>query len=234
MHPRSRGSFVVFMSCTFTTFAWFRRVNNLHLLLFYLQYPPPVCLVCCIPRGSNNPCNFSIFSIPHLFACFTTHTGSEPHVAACVTFQLSGSHVCKVVIREFLLKISVKIYLSVFRMSGQNCPVGFQDVTSWKDFSIFLGALYIHTCMHTYIHTYIHTHIYIYVYIYIYILINPCDAYYINQDSGLGFNFWGFLGVNIGFWMVQDTYQNGVGSALFVRRVLSNSALVCICVVYSG
>ena len=31
--------------------------------------------------------------------------------------------------------------------------------------------------------------------------------------------------------MVQDTYQNGVGSALFVSGVLSNSALVYICVV---
>ena len=34
--------------------------------------------------------------------------------------------------------------------------------------------------------------------------------------------------------MVQDTYQNGVGSALFVSGVLSNSALVYICVVFSG
>ena len=34
--------------------------------------------------------------------------------------------------------------------------------------------------------------------------------------------------------MVQDTYQNGVGSALFVSGVLSNSALAYICVVYSG
>ena len=34
--------------------------------------------------------------------------------------------------------------------------------------------------------------------------------------------------------MVQDTYQNGVGSALFVSGVLSNSALVYISVVYSG
>ena len=42
--------------------------QQLHLLLFYLQYPPPVCLICCISRVSNNLCNFSIFSIPHLFA----------------------------------------------------------------------------------------------------------------------------------------------------------------------
>ena len=34
--------------------------------------------------------------------------------------------------------------------------------------------------------------------------------------------------------MVQDTYQNGVGPALFVSGVLSNSALAYICVVYSG
>ena len=118
------GVHVLFLH--FTTFAWFRRVNNLHLLLFYLQYPP-TCLPCLLhPPGSNYICNFSIFSIPHLFACFTTHTGSELHVAACVTFQLSGSHVCKVFIRKFLLKI----FPSVFRMSGQNFPVGFQDVTS--------------------------------------------------------------------------------------------------------
>ena len=39
-------------------------------------------------------------------------------------------------------------------------------------------------------------------------------------------DFWGFLGVKIGFWMVQDTYQNGVRSALFVSGVSSNSALV--------
>ena len=49
------------------------------------------------------------------------------------------SHVCKVFIRKFLPKNSVKIFPSVFRMSGQNFPVGFQDVTSWKNFSIFLG-----------------------------------------------------------------------------------------------
>ena len=93
MHPpRSRGSFVVFMSCTFTIFEWFRRVNNLHLLLFYLQYPP-TCLPCLLhPLGSNYACNFSIFSIPHLFACFTTHTGSELHVTACITLQFSWSH----------------------------------------------------------------------------------------------------------------------------------------------
>ena len=36
------------------------------------------------------------------------------------------------------------------------------------------------------------------------------------------------------FFMVQDTYQNGVSSALFVSGVLSNSAMVHICVVYSG
>ena len=42
---------------------------------FYLQYPP-TCLPCLLhPPGSNYACNFSIFSIPHLFACFTTHTG---------------------------------------------------------------------------------------------------------------------------------------------------------------
>ena len=54
----------------------------------------------------------------------------------------------------------------------------------------------------------------IYVCIYVSILINLCNAYNINQDSGgLGFNFWWFLGVKIGFWMVQGTYQNGVRSA---------------------
>ena len=66
-------------------------------------------------------------------------------------------------------------------------------------------------------------------------LINPCNAYNINQDSGAWILiFGGFLGVKTGFWMVQDTYQNGVGSALCVSGVLSNSALVYICVVYSG
>ena len=92
MQARSRVSFVVFMSCTFTIFAWFRRVNNLHLLLFYLQYPPPVCLVCCIPRVQTIFATFLSLVSPTYFACFTTHTGSELHVTACITFQFSWSH----------------------------------------------------------------------------------------------------------------------------------------------
>ena len=46
------------------------------------------------------------------------------------------SHVCKVFIQKFLPEISAP---SVFRMSGENFPVGFQDVTSEKNFSIFWG-----------------------------------------------------------------------------------------------
>ena len=81
------GVHVLFLH--FTTFAWFRRVNNLHLLLFYLQYPP-TCLPCLLhPPGSNYICNFSIFSIPHLFACFTTHTGSEPACSCMCYFLIS-------------------------------------------------------------------------------------------------------------------------------------------------
>ena len=52
--------------------------QQLHLLFFYLQYPPPVCRICCISRVSTNFCNFSIFSIPHLFSSFSTQTQSEP------------------------------------------------------------------------------------------------------------------------------------------------------------
>ena len=95
MHPESKFSCVRFMFRTFKLFAWFRHtygVKKMHLLLFYLQYPP-TCLPCLLhPPGSNYICNFSIFGIPHLFACFTTHTGSELHVTACITFQFSRSH----------------------------------------------------------------------------------------------------------------------------------------------
>jgi hypothetical protein len=86
MQPRSRGSFVVFMSRTFTIFAWFRQVNNLHLLLFYLQYPPPVCLVCCIPRVQTIFATFlSLVSTTYLRA-LPPILGQNRHVAACVTF----------------------------------------------------------------------------------------------------------------------------------------------------
>ena len=85
------GVHVLYLHDIRMIFAWFRRVNNLHLLLFYLQYPPPVCLVWCIPRVQThcNFCNFSIFIIPHLFACFTTHTGSEPACSCMCYFLIS-------------------------------------------------------------------------------------------------------------------------------------------------
>ena len=58
-------------------------------------------------------------------------------------------------------------------------------------------CVYIHTYVYIYICIYIYTYVYVYIYIwymcvymylnvsiYIYILINPCNAYNINQDSG--------------------------------------------------
>ena len=54
MHPRSRVSFVVFMSCTFTIFAWYSHGLD----------GSTIC-ICC----------FSIFSTPHLFALFDASPG---------------------------------------------------------------------------------------------------------------------------------------------------------------
>ena len=64
------------------------------------------------------------------------------------------SHVCKVFIRQFLPEIWVKIFPSVFRMSGQIFPVGFQDVTSWKKICLLGGHYtYIYIGIFLYIHT---------------------------------------------------------------------------------
>ena len=84
MHPRSRISFVVFMSCTFTIFAWFRRVNNLHLLLFYLQYPPPVCLVCCIPRVQTIFATFLSLLSPTYLRALPPILGQNLRGTACI------------------------------------------------------------------------------------------------------------------------------------------------------
>ena len=54
------------------------HTRSKNVFVAFLSSVPPTCLPCLLhPPGSNNHCSFSIFSIPHLFACFTTHTGSE-------------------------------------------------------------------------------------------------------------------------------------------------------------
>ena len=62
--------------------------QQLHLLLFYLQYPRPVCLVCCI-LGCNFP---SISSIPTYLHVLPPKLGQNLHVAAHITVQFSGPH----------------------------------------------------------------------------------------------------------------------------------------------
>ena len=94
-HPESKFSCVRSMFRTFKLFAWFRHTYGVKKNVFvaFLSSVPPTCLPCLLhPPGSNYICNFSIFSIPHPFARFTTHTGSELHVTACMTFQFSWSH----------------------------------------------------------------------------------------------------------------------------------------------
>ena len=83
---------MMFMSCTFTTIAWFRRVNNLHLLLFYLQHTPPVCLVCCIPRVQTIFATFLSLVSPTYLRALPPILGQNLHVTACITFQFSRSH----------------------------------------------------------------------------------------------------------------------------------------------
>ena len=56
-----------------------RHAGSIIAFVAFLSSVPPTCLPCLLhPPGSNYVCNFSIFSIPHLSACFTIHTGSEP------------------------------------------------------------------------------------------------------------------------------------------------------------
>ena len=63
-------------------------VNNCICCFSYLQYPRPVCLVCCI-LGCNFP---SISSIPTYLHVLPPKLGQNLHVAAHITFQFSGPH----------------------------------------------------------------------------------------------------------------------------------------------
>ena len=93
--PSQSFSCVRFMFRTFKLFAWFRHtyeVKKMYLLLFYLQYPPPVCLVCCIPRVQTIIAAFLSLVSPTYLRALPPILGQNLHVTACVTFQFSRSH----------------------------------------------------------------------------------------------------------------------------------------------
>ena len=95
MHPESKFSCVRFMFRTFKLLAWFRHtyeVKKMYLLLFYLQYSPPVCLVCCIPRVQTIIAAFLSLVSPTYLRALPPILGQNLHVTACVTFQFSRSH----------------------------------------------------------------------------------------------------------------------------------------------
>ena len=94
MHPRSRGSFVVFMSCSFTS----RHSHGLDgsticICCFSIfSILPPVCLVCCIPRVQTIFATFLSLVSPTYLRALPPILGQNLHVTACVTFQFSRSH----------------------------------------------------------------------------------------------------------------------------------------------
>ena len=81
------GVHVLYLHDIRMIFAWFRRVNNLHLLLFYLQYPPPVCLVCCIPRVQTMCATFLSLVSPTYLRALPSILGQNLRGTACITFH---------------------------------------------------------------------------------------------------------------------------------------------------
>ena len=97
MRPKSSVSFVLFMPlcplCLQTYLHGFEtRIGSAIALVAFLPSVPPTCLPCLLhPLVPNNLCGFSIFSIPHLFACITTESGSEPACNCMCYFSISGA-----------------------------------------------------------------------------------------------------------------------------------------------
>ena len=66
--------------------------QQLRLLLFYLQCPPPVCLVCCIPWFQIIFAAFLSLVSPTYLRALPPKVGQNLHVIACITFQSPGPH----------------------------------------------------------------------------------------------------------------------------------------------
>ena len=99
-----------------------KPVASFHLLC---EYPQTICRF-------GMDCGIKFF-----ISAFLSSVGPP---AICGFGMHSGiSHICKVFILKFLPEISGNIFPSVFRMSGEHFPIGFQGVKSWKNLFIFLG-----------------------------------------------------------------------------------------------
>ena len=96
MRPEWRFSCVLFMSCRYKIFTWFKAGmlgQQLHLLLFYLQYPPPVCIVCCVSRVQTTFVTLISLASPTYLRPLPHKVGQNLHWPVCMYyFQVSGPH----------------------------------------------------------------------------------------------------------------------------------------------